>query len=74
MADRPTNEYLNSQRAQNDENDLFAAIGKQVLGLQLGDSEEEASEDERVRLVEEIESLCMNCEENVRHSKTLSNT
>ena len=73
MADRPTNEYLNSQRAQNDENDLFAAIGKQVLGLQLGDSEETTSEDERVRLVEEIESLCMNCEDNVRHSKPLSN-
>lgn len=66
MADRPTNEYLNSQRAQNDENDLFAAIGKQVLGLQLGDPEEETPEDERVKLVEEIESLCMSCEDNVR--------
>ena len=65
MADRPTNEYLNSQRAQNDQNDLFAAIGKQVLGLQLGDDEDKIPDDERVKIVEEIESLCMNCEENV---------
>ena len=65
MADRATNEYLNSQRAQNDHNDLFAAIGKQVLGLQLGDDEDKLPEDERVKVVEEIESLCMNCEENV---------
>ena len=66
MVDRPTNEYLSSQRAQSDEGDLFAAIGKQVLGLQLGDDEETLPEDERVRLIEEIESLCMNCEQNVR--------
>lgn len=67
MADRPTNEYLNSQRAQTDEGDLFAAIGKQVRGLELRDDKEDAPEDERVKLVEEIESLCMNCEENVRY-------
>ena len=66
MADRPTNEYLSSQRAQNDEGDLFAALGKQILGLQLGDDEEHAPEDERVRLVDEIESLCMSCEQKVR--------
>ena len=64
MADHATNEYLNSTRAQKDENDIFSAIGKQVLGLNLGD-EEQPSEDERVRIVDEIESLCMNCEENV---------
>ena len=64
MGDHMTNEYLNSTRAQNDEKDLFAAIGKQVLGLKLGDQEQPA-EDERVKIVDEIESLCMNCEENV---------
>lgn len=62
MADRSTNEYLNTERAKNDDNDLFAAIGKQVLGLNLGDNEEPA-EDDRVQVVDEIESLCMNCHE-----------
>ena len=66
MADRATNEYLNTERAKNDENDLFAAIGKQVLGLKLGDDEEPA-EDDRVKVVDEIESLCMNCHENVSY-------
>lgn len=63
MADRATNEYLNTERAKNDDNDLFAAIGKQVLGLNLGDDEEQA-EDDRVKVVDEIESLCMNCHKN----------
>ena len=64
MVDRSTNEYLNTERAKNDENDLFAAIGKQVLGLNLGD-DEKPTEDDRVKVVDEIESLCMNCQENV---------
>ncbi|KAL9127687.1 MAG: hypothetical protein Q9217_003485 [Psora testacea] len=63
MADYATNEYLSSTRAQKDENDLFSAIGKQVLGLSLGDNDE-PPEDERVKIVDEIQSLCMNCEEN----------
>ena len=67
MADHPTNEFLNTERAKNDENDLFAAIGKQVLGLSLGDGEEPA-EDDRVKIMDEIESLCMNCHENVDSS------
>ena len=66
MADRAPNEYLNTQRAQNDRNDLFAALGKQVLGLSVQD-EDEIPEDDRVKVVDEIESLCMNCEENVGH-------
>ena len=66
MADRATNEYLNTERAKNDENDLFAAIGKQVLGLKLGD-DEESTEDDRVKIVDEIESLCMNCHKNVSY-------
>ena len=64
MADRSTNEYLRSTRAQNDEKDLFSAIGKQVLNLKLG-GEDDVPEDERVKVVDEIESLCMSCEENV---------
>ena len=67
MADRATNEYLNTERAINDDNDLFAAIGKQVLGLSLGDDEKPA-EDDRVKIVDEIESLCMNCQENVSYT------
>ena len=62
MEDRIHNEFSGSTRAQNDENDLFSAIGKQVLGMKL---DEEPDEDERVKIVEEIESLCMSCEENV---------
>lgn len=65
MVDRSTNEFLSSQRAQDDQNDLFAAIGKQVLGFELGDDESKTHDDDRVKIVEEIESLCMNCEENV---------
>ena len=64
MADHTTNEYLSSARAQKDEKDLFSAIGKKVLGLNLG-ADEVPSADERVKVVDEIESLCMNCEENV---------
>lgn len=67
MADRATNEYLNTERAMNDDNDLFAAIGKQVLGLRLGD-DEVPDEDDRVKIVDEIESLCMNCHENVSNA------
>ena len=67
MVDRSTNEYLNTERAKNDDNDLFAAIGKQVLGLDLGD-DEKPTEDDRVKVVDEIESLCMNCHENVSSS------
>ena len=69
MADHPTKEYLNTERAKNDDNDLFAAIGKQVLGLNLSDGEEPA-EDDRVKVVDEIESLCMNCHENVGYSRS----
>ena len=66
MSDQPDNEY---SRAQKDENDLFAAIGKKVHGLKISDEEEtdeDQNEDERVKIVDEIESYCVNCEENVR--------
>lgn len=62
MEDRIHNEFSASTRAQNDENDLFSAIGKHVLGMEL---DEEPAQDERVKIVDEIESLCMSCEENV---------
>ena len=66
MGERPTNEYLSSIRAENDENDLFAAIGKQVLNLSLGDEEKELPEDERVKIVDEIDdTLCMSCGKDV---------
>ena len=71
MADRATNEYLNTERATNDDNDLFAAIGKKVLGLRLGDDELPA-EDDRVKIVDEIESLCMNCHEDVSYVLSFS--
>ena len=60
MADRPTHE-----RPPGDGKNLFAAIGQQVLGLQSGADEDHVAEDERVKVVEEMESLCMNCEDNV---------
>ena len=71
MESRSHNEYSTSTRAQKDENDLFSAIGKQVLGMKLDD--EGPAEDERVKVVEEIESLCMSCEENVSCSARSEN-
>lgn len=64
MSEHPTNEFLNTERAKNDDNDIFSAIGKQVLNLSLG-KDDQRTDDDRVQVVEEIESLCMNCEENV---------
>ena len=64
MGNNSTNEYT---RAQEDQNDLFAAIGKKVLGLSPSEAENpNKSEDDRVKVVDEIESYCVNCEENVR--------
>lgn len=39
---------------------MFQALGNQVQGVQVADHDEEGP-----TLVDEIESLCMNCEENV---------
>lgn len=41
---------------------LFLPVGEQVGGFIINDEDEDACS-----LVEEIESLCMNCEENVSH-------
>lgn len=40
---------------------MFQPLGNQVQGVQVADHDEEGP-----TLVDEIESLCMNCEENVR--------
>ena len=72
MVDRATNEFLNTERARNDENDLFAVIGKRVLGLSIED-EGEVEEDDRVKIVDEIpDSLCMNCQEDVSNGFALA--
>lgn len=64
MAETLAKEDTTPQGAKTKENDLFAAIGKQVAGLEIKEGEEE-DEDERVKVVNEIESLCMNCQDNV---------
>lgn len=54
---------------QDQHQELFEDVGKKVEALQLGSQEENTTgsvggrDDERV--VDEIESLCMNCQENV---------
>ena len=65
MADHSEN---GDSRADHDEKELFAAIGNKVLGLKVGDEnklEEDEGEDENVKVIDEIESYCVNCEENV---------
>ena len=65
MVDHASNEFSRSTRAQEDDKDLFSAIGKQVLGRKYEEDDRDVPEDERVKVVEEIESLCMDCHENV---------
>lgn len=68
MADYyPTNEYLNTENARKDENDLFSAIGDLLQRLHMCD-EEETCEDERVMNVDEIQGLCPKCERMVGKS------
>ena len=57
---------LTNQSVEQDE--VFRSVGKHVEAMNLAEAdadEEEESEDERPKVVDEIESLCMNCEENV---------
>lgn len=71
MADYyPTNEYLNTENARKDENDLFSEIGDLIQRLHMCD-EEESNENERVKNVDEVRELCPKCEEMVGTS-TLS--
>ena len=61
-----------SSREAKEDKDLFAAIGKQVLGLNLNDGDQnDQQEDEPVKIVDVIESYCVNCEENACTSNRL---
>lgn len=55
---------ITNQSANTDE--IFRSVGKHVAAMTLGDSDDEdESDDEGPKVVDEIESLCMNCGENV---------
>ena len=70
----PRKEVEGSNYYDEREEDLFTAIGRRVQDLEVDDiakvkrfDEGIESEDDRaeVKVVEKIESLCMNCEDNV---------
>lgn len=63
MADFATNEFLNTENARKEENDLFSAIGKLIEWLHVG--VEEGPYDDRVQIVDEIEGPCAKCKEMV---------
>ena len=46
-------------------NDFFESIGQQAEHVEQVDATAQQDGDENSRVVEEIESLCMNCHENV---------
>lgn len=49
--------------------EVFRSVGKHVAAMTLGASDDEdESDDEDPKVVDEIESLCMNCGENVCYS------
>lgn len=53
-----------------EQNEVFRTVGKHVEAMKLDAAEpdeEEESEDWEPKVVDEIESLCMHCEENVWH-------
>ena len=68
----PENKELSDDGSRDD---VFQSVGKQVEGLSVQDGkfadhdadqhDEEDYDDGGPRVVEEIESLCMNCEQNV---------
>ena len=70
----PREEVEGSTPYDEREEDLFTAIGKRVQDLEIDDTarvkrfdEENETEDDRAeaKVVDKIESLCMNCEDNV---------
>lgn len=73
-ADKPHNSAAKHAADPADERDapqdLFEDVGKKVQALDLGQRETEVSpgkdDGEDQRVVDEIESLCMECHENVR--------
>lgn len=50
--------------AESEKQNLFEPIGNQAQGLSTG-TDGAAADDDDVQPVDEIESLCMNCHENV---------
>lgn len=68
------NEYLDSEYgSQYRDKGPFPSVSDQIdrLNLNSDDANSDLGDDD-VRVVEEIESLCMNCEENVRSSSCCS--
>lgn len=70
----PQNEVDGSNVRDEREDDLFTAIGKRVQDLEIDDTtrlnrldedNEEGDERAEARVVDKIESLCMNCQDNV---------
>ena len=70
----PQSELDGSAIRDEREEDLFTAIGRRVQDLEIDDTarlkradEDEGTEHERAeaRVVDRIESLCMNCQDNV---------
>ena len=78
----PRNEYDGSAIRDEREEDLFTTIGRRVERLEIdetinvkrGSNEAGADGDERAeaKVVDKIESLCMNCEENVSRPITFN--
>lgn len=51
-----------------DPKDFFDSIGNKVSNLTPGQDDDTAEGDDEPRAVEEIESLCMTCHQNVRNN------
>ena len=68
MADRKA--LVKGTNHGGDQDEVFRTVGKHVEAMKLDvaePDEEEEPEDEELKVVDEIESLCMNCQGNVRH-------
>lgn len=72
MADSSHNDFSDAKQEVNghttQNTDLFEDVGKKVEGMSLGepqDANRPENGDDGPKLVEEIESYCMNCGENV---------
>jgi zinc finger protein ZPR1 len=51
-------------------NEFFEAIGQQAEQVEQTDAETQEDGEDNARVVEEIESLCMNCHDNVSRPKS----
>lgn len=70
MPDERFNEHVNANVGARSQKDLFEPLGNRIDSIDLHGDEEIGEEDPKV--VDEIESLCMNCQENVGYSGHLS--